>query len=44
MATKLPPGLLDGLRSADPSARLLSVTGLAELVRVSAGAGAAAPA
>ena len=42
MATKLPPGLLDGLRSADPSARLLSVTGLAELVRVSYGAGAAA--
>ena len=42
MATKLPPGLLDGLRSVDPSARLLSVTGLAELVRVSYGAGAAA--
>ena len=42
MATNLPPGLLDGLRSADPSARLLSVTGLAELVRVSYGAGAAA--
>ena len=40
MATNLPPGLLDGLRSADPSARLLSVTGLAELVRVSYGAGA----